>query len=251
VKITVETNLKSIEKALRLARNQIPFATSYAINQVAADVRKEVKEALRDQYTIRNKWTEGGIRMNASTKKNLEAEVGSLDPYMKEQAEGGERRPGEGKARGSPSGRAKRINVPVEARKAKGRIVKRKDWPGKVIGDSKNAQGEKEMRDGYFFQEMKSGAIALMQKKIRGIISRGPRKGQRGYKTWYKKRRGQKPRRAPARVLWIFVRRVRMGLKYKWNLYGKSRQVVEREWHKRASDAIFRAMTTARRKAKV
>ena len=101
--INVSFKTDSFKKGLlAAAKNQIPFATSLAINKTAGEARDALKKHAKNVFTLRNRHIERGIRMQASNKKNLTAVVGSVDRIVEEQARGGiktDRRatvPGEG-----------------------------------------------------------------------------------------------------------------------------------------------------------
>ncbi len=70
---------------------QIPFAFSLALNETIEDTQFDLIDDLPSTFTIRNNWTEKGIRTRRSTKKRLIAVVGTRDNYMGTQALGGER----------------------------------------------------------------------------------------------------------------------------------------------------------------
>jgi hypothetical protein len=220
VKITVKADLRPILRALdELGEGQVPFAVANALTQTAKEARDAVKNQLKGTYVLRNRFTEGGMRMRPATKRSLKSEVGSLDPYMASQAKGGVRQKGEGRPRGK--GEPKAIAVPSKVRPGKSGIVPRGKWPGKLV-----------LKPRHFFQEMKSGAVILF--------------GRKG-KTWVGK--GKKRRRGKILPLWVFVRRVRLGLTKKWKLKTQVRDVVERVWAQKAAEAVRLAIRTAKRKS--
>ena len=78
----------------RRYRSQIPFAAAVALNTVAFKSMRDVKADLPNDFTLRGAWVKKGVRVEKADKKNLTAEVGHLDWYMQDQAEGGIRRKG-------------------------------------------------------------------------------------------------------------------------------------------------------------
>lgn len=106
--------------------DQFPFAISHATNHVAkGPAVKTLRAALPDYFTLRNKWTAGGIRFfKAATKKDLEARVGAISDYLRAQVAGGPR----------PQGHKPIGAVPVLARADKTTILNRRpDWPMQLI----------------------------------------------------------------------------------------------------------------------
>ena len=120
VRFDVEPLRRWVDDAI--ARN-IPYATSRALNGVAFAIRKELIRDLPSTFTIRNTWTKRGMRVNMATKTKLYAEVGSTRPYMKAQAEGGDRPKGPGL-----------VGIPLEARKPKTKKVHLPSkWPRQLL----------------------------------------------------------------------------------------------------------------------
>ena len=107
MQISVKTDVKELTKSLnRIQRNQIPFATSKALNTVAFDVRKMLQDGLDIHLDRPTPYTKRGVQVEKSTKKNLVAKVGfrsktfgkgqgsvTQAEYMKRQIKGGTRFP--------------------------------------------------------------------------------------------------------------------------------------------------------------
>lgn len=75
-------------------KNQLPFATSQAINNVAFNMRKDLGQQTTKSFTNPTKFTQSAFRYTRSTKANLVAEV-YADPsrrFFPTQIEGGTRR---------------------------------------------------------------------------------------------------------------------------------------------------------------
>jgi hypothetical protein len=62
-----------------LFRDQLPFATSKAINDTASDVQKAIRAGLQERFTIRRPWVTQGITLRRGTKTDLTATV-AVDP---------------------------------------------------------------------------------------------------------------------------------------------------------------------------
>jgi len=100
-------------------KKQLPFAASRALNDSAFDVRKKLAVSLSDTFTIRNKWTERGLRVQKANKRNLEAIVGMVHQYAADHIVGARRDRG---------------TVPTsKLRQNPKRIVRRGRWPGALL----------------------------------------------------------------------------------------------------------------------
>lgn len=89
-------------------KNQLPFATSVALNNVAFNVRKELGQQTTKSFVNPTSFTQKGFRHTKSTKANLEAQV-FADPtrrFFPTQIKGGSRlgKPYEGFLRGLGNG---------------------------------------------------------------------------------------------------------------------------------------------------
>ena len=82
-----------ISKAFRpgdkkLAR-AIQFAERNTINDMAFATRRNAIGIIRDKMVLRNKWTEGSIRVKMARRTSDPASVGSFQDYMRDQEFGG------------------------------------------------------------------------------------------------------------------------------------------------------------------
>lgn len=89
-------------------KNQLPYATSVAINNVAFNMRKDLGQQTTKSFVNPTKYTQSAFRYTKSTKANLEATV-FADPsrrFFPTQIQGGDRRakPYEGFLRGLTQG---------------------------------------------------------------------------------------------------------------------------------------------------
>lgn len=74
------------------ARAGVPEAARRALNRTAFDAREEWQEQMRTRLTLRNRWTEGSVRViqaRGTKPERMVATVGSLADYMALQEEGG------------------------------------------------------------------------------------------------------------------------------------------------------------------
>ncbi len=82
---------KSISKTAK----QMRFATILALTRVAKNAQVEVRKSLVRDFTLRNRWTEGGIRIKPALKTDKPepfAEVYSRDWYIAQHEQGAKRR---------------------------------------------------------------------------------------------------------------------------------------------------------------
>ncbi len=109
------------------ARRQLPFALARALTWTAKDAQGVVQEELPKRYILRNNWVKNGIRITPAAKESPMAMVGSLEPFMKRQEEGGTK-----KARDHS-----RVAVPVDARRNKRGMIPRGQRPAALKGKPK------------------------------------------------------------------------------------------------------------------
>ena len=95
--ISVSVSTRGLDGLTRFAANatnQLPFATSLAINQTARDVQLALKAQTTQSFTDPTAFTRNAFRYTKSTKASLVAEVSPLPdrPYLATQTFGGQRR---------------------------------------------------------------------------------------------------------------------------------------------------------------
>jgi hypothetical protein len=86
--------LKQFERDLyALNKRGFPYAIKNSLDALAFDARKEWQGEIRSEMTLRNKFTEGSIRVEKASGNNLQSMrsvVGSIAPYMATQEHGGD-----------------------------------------------------------------------------------------------------------------------------------------------------------------
>jgi len=101
----------------------LPKTISDALNETAFRTRADLVGSLRDYMIIRTKWTQRGMRVEKSSADTLTARVGSIRPYMRAQAKGGERPdPGGGQQ-----------VIPVQARPRPNLTTRPANWPRHLV----------------------------------------------------------------------------------------------------------------------
>ena len=118
MRIDVDTNAAEVARSLRfLFRDQIPFATSVAINDTTKGIQAVQREGMKRRFTIRRAYVLQGVKISKfSTKRDLEAHI-EIDPsrgFLFKFEEGGTVRP-----------RGTRFAVPDEVRRTKTGVVSR------------------------------------------------------------------------------------------------------------------------------
>ena len=90
---TVEA--KNLFKTIEQTSKQARFASILALTRTAKNAQREVKKSLQRNFRLRNKWTQGGIRIKPAMKTDKPepyAEVFSRDWYIAQHEEGARRR---------------------------------------------------------------------------------------------------------------------------------------------------------------
>jgi len=120
---------------------QVPFANALALTWTARDARQQLAKDLPQDFTVRSPWTARQMRFEPATKTSQVAEVGSLAPYMRDQALGGVKLPRPGKSS---------VPVPVGARPTAQSKTPPRIWPRRLLTRRGKTRG--------FVQEAGSGS---------------------------------------------------------------------------------------------
>jgi hypothetical protein len=84
--------IENLEKVLKIfSKAAAPIAFQQALNETAAKTRLAAQDNIRDEFQIRNKWSERSVTYKRATGLNIDkmqAEVGSTQEYMAEQETG-------------------------------------------------------------------------------------------------------------------------------------------------------------------
>jgi len=116
-----------------VARRQIPFALSLAVNYTAADAQARLREELPEHFTVRSTWVAKGIRISKLNKKGDDptAEIWTKDKYMERQVFGGLK---------TDETSGEYVGVPIMARRPKTQRTTRGRWPG-ALAAQRNKYG--------------------------------------------------------------------------------------------------------------
>ena len=73
MRIDVDSNAGEVARSLRfLFRDQVPFATSLAINHTARGIQTEQRAGMRKRFTVRRAYVLQGVKFSKfSTKRDL------------------------------------------------------------------------------------------------------------------------------------------------------------------------------------
>ncbi|MBF0215321.1 MAG: hypothetical protein HQM00_17475 [Magnetococcales bacterium] len=127
----------AFNRVLATAEREIRFAASMALTTTAKDAQAEVLRQLPQRFTIRTGWVAKGIHVRAANKRDLQASVRVLDPFMAMQESGGNK-----------SGLfGKDLGIPVGARPTPTSITRPGRFPGAML-----------QRKGYFIAPIRKGS---------------------------------------------------------------------------------------------
>ena len=131
--ISVSVNTSEVSRFMRTVfRDQVPFATSLAINQTTKGIQAEQRKGMRERFTIRRAYVLQGVKVRQfSTKRNLEAivEISPTRKFLFKFEEGGTVRP-----------RGTSFAVPGGVRRTKTGVVTRAQRP-KALGLTLHGKG--------------------------------------------------------------------------------------------------------------
>jgi hypothetical protein len=154
IKINTNPQITEFVRTLNdVARKQVPFATSRAINETLLFAQAQVRRELPEHFKIRSNWVAKGIQVRMSDKRTLTGLIFTRDEFMARQETGGE------KPRGD-----KEQAVPFAIRGSDGQDKTLKSrWPSQMIG-----------KDRAFMVRSKTSRVALVLRRN----GRGKRKDQ-------------------------------------------------------------------------
>lgn len=133
-----------------VAKKQVPYATSRAINEVLRFAQAQIRRELPQHFKIRSNWVAKGIQIKPSDKRTLTGLIFSKDPFMARQETGGE------KPRGG-----KEQAVPFQIRGGYGGDQKtlKSRWPGQLSAKDKVFEVRTDNRVGLLFKRTAKGRV--------------------------------------------------------------------------------------------
>ncbi|HEY1035560.1 MAG TPA: hypothetical protein VGE09_11325 [Pseudoxanthomonas sp.] len=138
--LTVTTNARLLARVLGdVAGEQIPFATARALTDVAFVVQRAEKSEMARAFTLRNRFSQGGVQVNPAEKgdwPNMRAEVGIEErrSYLIDHVTGGRR----------DGGRHGRAILEQEALRSKSGRVPAGKRPGALIDRAMRAKARRD-----------------------------------------------------------------------------------------------------------
>jgi hypothetical protein len=155
-RITITTNSLAVVAALdKVARKQIPYATSLALNATADGAQAAARASLGAHFTVRRRaFLEKGIvvtKSNRRTWPNVAAQISLRDEFMARQVTGGEKN---ARAGGS-------VAIPVAARRTPTEITAPNKWPGKMLA---GGGGRRKFFLGKIATGPRKGTMAVMRR---------------------------------------------------------------------------------------
>jgi hypothetical protein len=123
IEISVKLDRVLLDRLTDLHKKQIPFALARALTWTAQEAQKDIKDKLPSQFTLRNKFIQGGIQITPATKAGLVSEVGSITDFMGLQQEGGDKSPRVGK----------HLAIPVNVKGTAKGIIKKENRPRALL----------------------------------------------------------------------------------------------------------------------
>jgi len=205
----------------KMVRDQIPYGIKLAVDMCAFNAKDQLVKDLPKHFTVRKPFTKNGMRVKRATKTKHEAEVGSLRPYMKLQAEGGTRKT-----------KSKYVAVPVVggARKTKQTAITKTNRIDTILNKK-----DKQARHTHFVLKLGTS---------RGVFTKtgGLKKRKRGFGKWG----NSKVRHAAGKLTLKYWLDKNVKVKEQWPLFETTRKVVESKWEQNITKAINGALKTAR-----
>jgi len=83
ISINISSGFKGVQKELKEFANQIPFATSLAINRTAQKVKVAQEKEIKDVFDRPTPFTQNSLFIKTSNKVNLTASVKLKDQAFK------------------------------------------------------------------------------------------------------------------------------------------------------------------------
>lgn len=210
--IRVNFDWSDIRRLNDRGKRQIPFAMAKALTRTAQAGQRDERASIPQEFTMRNTFMQGGVRITPATKASLKASVHHINPKMALHATGGRREAhtqplqGPDKTYQETSGM---LAIPVHARpNIRDTIRGRKAAHRLVKGGRKH----------FVARLPESGQLAVMRRKTK--------------------------KRFPLEVMYVFTKDVR--IKRRWNFTDILEDTVKRRWDTEAKKALLEALRTAK-----
>lgn len=81
-----------VDRLNQVSRSGLPIVARNTVNDLAFNAREAMQDEIRNNFTNRNKWTAGSVKVKKATQyhiEDVESRVGSTEDYMRIQHYGG------------------------------------------------------------------------------------------------------------------------------------------------------------------
>jgi len=127
MELKFETNLPQVLSEFDdLAKVQMPYAHTLTLTILANKAKDKLIQGLPSEFILRRRWVKDGIRARPAEKRdypNSVSYVGSIDPFMPDQALGGTK---------EPTG-SQNVSIPVDIRKNITSTTPKSKWPSELL----------------------------------------------------------------------------------------------------------------------
>lgn len=216
INVDVTTNAQELAGAMgRIMDDQLPFATSVALNRTAYEVRDAQRARLEERFTIRRRWVSWGIAVPERASKDRLSATIHVDPsrqFLIRHEEGGTFRPA----------RSSRFSIPADAATTGTGLVRRSERP--------RAQGFRKVSEGPGVEVFQGQRRTFMIRRADGTGGVFRRRG-----------RGR-----ASEVRTLFRLRPRIDLEGQLGFHDTAERVYGEVFEKKFDEAWDRALRTAR-----
>ncbi|SDR52853.1 hypothetical protein [Paraburkholderia tuberum] len=155
IQVNVRGDFEKLPLKLRMFARDLPFAVSLALNDTAFDARKTIQgETLPQTFTLRNRRTQSGTKVDKASKQSLTATIGTVDWWTAEQVSGAKR----------AAGNEGRESVMVQGRPYLA-IPAIHNAPSKVVTKSQRASALIAKNKAFVVRLRKSGQLAVVRRE--------------------------------------------------------------------------------------
>jgi len=130
MELKVETNLPQVLSEFDdLAKAQMPYAHTLTLTTLANKAKDKLIQGLPREFILRRRWVKDGIRARPAEKRdypNSISYVGSIDPFMPDQALGGTKEPTD----------SQNVSIPVDMRKNITSTTPKSKWPSELLASN-------------------------------------------------------------------------------------------------------------------
>lgn len=207
--IKIDTDFsKTLAGLDNFAYKQVPYASAVALTRLAKMSQTMLRSNLSNHFTLRSKWVEKGIVVQAAQKSDWphqSAEVGSRDYFMAFHALGGIKKPKSGR----------NLALPQAIRQSKSDIIKKKDRPAALL----RKKGKKAP---YLFTSRRG-------KRMIVVDTHGPNRVRNFTRT----------------ILYTFTKQVQ--IKKDWPIDTSTQSFVQKNYDKVFGQELAKALATSKR----